>query len=131
VSDNQNKQSESLPQLIFRAARFVRTRTGPAMPYPSAGRAAPTCYPVNDFARRRQLCGPARQSGAKKAMEHHRPCPFSGCNRPVRDAIFACQVWMTLEKDHASWAARFVRSRTGLAMPHHRHVPDTRHFNIG
>jgi hypothetical protein len=33
-----------------------------------------------------------------KVAEHERSCPFHGCERPVRDAMFACQDhWFQLE----------------------------------
>ena len=35
---------------------------------------------------------------ARQAIEHHRLYPFHGCNRPVKDAMFACKThWFQLE----------------------------------
>jgi hypothetical protein len=46
----------------------------------------------------------------KEAVEQHRPCPFHGCNRPVRDAMFACQThWFLLEAWERQEIARAMR----------------------
>jgi len=35
---------------------------------------------------------------ANQVLGQHRACPFHGCDRPVRDAMFACKThWFQLE----------------------------------
>ena len=50
--------------------------------------------------------------GVRQALELQRPCPFSGCNRPVRDAMFACQThWFLLEAWERQEIAIAMRQR--------------------
>ena len=54
--------------------------------------------------------------GAKQAMEHHRPCPFHGCDRPAYHAMFACKIhWFQLEPwERQEIAMAMSERRAGL-----------------